>query len=94
MQKMVVMKFTEPRIVPRPPIARPSSQRSPPTPGEFTALLSGAYANQPKDAAPPGVKMPAATVMPPKKNIQNPSMLSRGKATSGAPICRGMITFA
>ena len=41
MQKIVVMKLTAPRIVPRPPMARPSSHRSAPTSGEFTALLSG-----------------------------------------------------
>jgi hypothetical protein len=30
----------------------------------------------------------------PKKNNQKLSALSRGKATSGAPICNGMITLA
>ena len=34
MQKIVVMKLTAPRMVPRPPIARPSSHRSAPTSGE------------------------------------------------------------
>ena len=34
MQKIVVTKLTAPRMVPRPPIARPSSHRSPPTSGE------------------------------------------------------------
>ena len=33
-QKMVVTKFTEPRMVPSPPIAKPSNHRSPPTSGE------------------------------------------------------------
>ena len=41
MQNIVVMKLTAPRIVPRPPIARPRNHRSAPTVGEFTALLSG-----------------------------------------------------
>ena len=30
----------------------------------------------------------------PKKNSQNAKAFSRGKATSGAPICSGMSTFA
>ena len=34
MQKIVVMKLTAPRIVPKPPSARPITHRSPPTPGE------------------------------------------------------------
>ena len=34
MQKMVVTKLTEPRMVPKPPIAKPSNHRSPPTSGE------------------------------------------------------------
>jgi hypothetical protein len=31
---------------------------------------------------------------PPKRNSQKESMFSRGKATSGAPICSGMIALA
>ena len=68
--KIVVMKLTAPRMVPRPPSARPNSHISPPAPGELTAFESGAYANQPNAAAPPGVKKPAQTVVPPKRNIQ------------------------
>ena len=30
----------------------------------------------------------------PKRNSQNAKAFSRGNATSGAPICSGMITFA
>ena len=41
MQKIVVMKLTPPRMVPRPPMARPSSHRSAPTSGELMALLRG-----------------------------------------------------
>ena len=33
------------------------------------------------------------TVRPPKKNSQNPNMFRRGNATSGAPICSGMIAL-
>ena len=38
--------------------------------GAVAALLSGAYANQPKEAAPPGVRKPAATMRPPNRNNQ------------------------
>ena len=65
--KMVVMKLTPPRIVPRPEIARPITQRSPPIPGEYVELASGAYAVHPKEAAPPGVKNPIVAWMEPKK---------------------------
>ena len=37
--KIVVRKFTEPRMVPRPPIARPSSHRSAPALGVNTSLV-------------------------------------------------------
>jgi len=39
---MVVMKFTPPRIVPRPPIARPITHKSPPIPGEYWEFDNGA----------------------------------------------------
>ena len=42
MQTIVVMKLTAPRIVPKPPSARPKTPRSPPRPGEYIALDSGA----------------------------------------------------
>ena len=38
---IVVMKFTAPRIVPKPLMPRPSIQRLPPTPGEKLAFASG-----------------------------------------------------
>ena len=38
----VVMKLTPPRMVPKPLIARPNTQRSPPMPGEKVVLESGA----------------------------------------------------
>ena len=41
MQKIVVMKLTAPRIVPRPPIVKPMIQRSDPMPGELIAFDSG-----------------------------------------------------
>ena len=41
MQKIVVTKLTPPRIVPRPDSARPMIHMSPPSPGEYSALVSG-----------------------------------------------------
>ncbi len=55
---------------------------------------SGAYANHPNDAAPCGVKKPAEAMSPPNRYSQYANMFSRGNATSGAPICSGMMTFA
>ena len=42
MVTIVVMKLTAPRIVPKPASARPKTHRSPPSPGEYTVLDSGA----------------------------------------------------
>ncbi len=42
MVMIVVTKLTAPRMVPRPAIHRPMIHRSPPIPGERTALDSGA----------------------------------------------------
>ena len=70
MQKIVVTKLTAPRIVPRPASHRPMTHRSPPMPGEFTASDSGAYAYQPKSAAPPGMKKPAEAISPPNRYVQ------------------------
>ena len=70
MVKIVVTKLTALRMVPRPAIHRPMTQRSPPTPGELTASLNGAYANHPKLAAPPGAMKPLMTMSPPNRNSQ------------------------
>src|SRR3954453_22593881 len=70
MQMMVVMKLTAPRMVPKPPSARPKMTRSLPMPGEYTAFDSGAYMNQPNEAAPPGVRNPENAVRPPNRYIQ------------------------
>ena len=40
---------------------------SPPTPGEWTALDSGEYANQPKSAAPCGVTKPPTAISEPNR---------------------------
>ncbi|MDT5356523.1 MAG: hypothetical protein QOJ56_5055 [Mycobacterium sp.] len=42
MQTTVVIMLTPPRMVPRPEMIRPMIHRSPPAPGLWTALLSGA----------------------------------------------------
>ena len=42
MVMMVVMKFTPPRIVPKPLSARPNTHKSPPIPGEKVVFESGA----------------------------------------------------
>jgi len=39
---------------------------SPPTPGEFTGLVSGEYAYQPNPGAPAGVRKLASRISPPK----------------------------
>ena len=41
MQKIVVMKLTPPRIVPRPPMVNPTIHRSEPMLGELIAFDSG-----------------------------------------------------
>ncbi|CAB4342512.1 unannotated protein [freshwater metagenome] len=88
------MKLTPPRIVPRPEIVKPMTQRSPPIPGEYVEFASGAYAVHPNDAAPPGVRNPATAWIEPKRKSQYESMFRRGNATSAAPICSGMMTLA
>ena len=67
---MVVMKLTPPKMVPKPLIASPKTHKSPPIPGEKVVLESGAYANQPNDAAPCGVKNPETAIKLPKLNSQ------------------------
>ena len=42
MQMIVVTKLTPPRMVPSPDSARPMIHMSPPIPGEYTWLVSGA----------------------------------------------------
>ncbi len=52
------------------------------------------YAYQPKLAAPSGVRKPEQATRPPNRYVQYENMLSRGNATSGEPICSGMIALA
>jgi len=42
--------------------------KSPPTPGEYSALVSGEYAYQPNAAAPPGVRKLNSRISPPNAN--------------------------
>src|SRR5262249_57528360 len=67
MQMIVVMKLTALRMVPKPESTSPMIHISEPMPGERIASLRGAYANQPNDAAPSGVKKPATTMRPPNR---------------------------
>src|SRR3954467_2335827 len=88
-QTIVVSMLTAPRIVPRPATIRPLIQRLAPAPGVCAAVDSGAYAYQPKSGAPAGVTNEAIKIKEPNRYSQYEKLLSRGKATSGAPICRG-----
>ena len=67
MHMMVVTKFTPPRMVPRPASTRPMIHMSPPTPGEYSELVSGEYAYQPNPGAPPGVMKLASRISPPNR---------------------------
>ena len=42
---------------------------SAPTPGEYAALVSGAYAYQPNAAAPPGARKLNSRISPPNRNM-------------------------
>ncbi len=91
---MVVTKLTAPRMVPKPDSASPMIHRSAPVCVVCSCRFSGAYAVQPKSAAPSLVNSEPTTIRPPKRNSQYDSMLSRGNATSGEPICSGMTALA
>jgi hypothetical protein len=94
MHKIAVTKFTDPKMVENPASVRPRIAKSPPSPGLYSAVDSGTYMNQPNEAAPCGVRKPAPAMSPPNRYSQYESALSRGKATSGAPICSGMTALA
>ncbi len=66
-QMMVVTKLTAPMIVPKPDSVSPIAHMSPPMPGEWSSLFSGAYANQPKSAAPSGVRNPPIAISEPNR---------------------------
>ncbi len=56
--------------------------------GENVTSELGAYMNQPPSAAPPRNQEAFTTSAPPRKH-QKLNALSRGNATSRAPICSG-----
>ncbi len=86
---IVVIMFTAPRMVPRPEITSPTTHMFAPAPGLCCESLSGGYPVQPKSGPPPGVRKPPTTIRPPNRYSQYAAALSRGNATSGAPICSG-----
>ncbi len=70
MQTMVVMKLTAPRIVPKPESASPMIHMSAPMFVACAASVIGAYAVQPKSAAPPGVRKPPTAISEPNRYSQ------------------------
>ena len=60
------------------------------SPGENCRVVMGAYANHP-ELGPICMKMPALKNSTPNRYTQYDSALSRGNATSRAPICSGMM---
>ena len=63
----VVTRLMAVNIPENPVSATPMIHRSAPGPGEWIASLSGAYANQPKFAAPLEVKKPETMTNPPPR---------------------------
>ena len=88
MLRTVTIRLSAPVSEAMPVICRPSDQKSTPWLGENRALALGWYMNQPPSAAPPR-NHDVFKKMPPKRKHQKPKALSRGKATSRAPICNG-----
>ena len=85
----VTMRLIAPVNEAIPAICRPSDQKSTPWDGEKIGPEFGAYMNQPPSAAPPKNHDKLMKIPPPKMH-QKPKAFIRGKATSRAPICRGM----
>ena len=90
MFRAVTIRLTAPTCEATPVISSPSVQKSTPLVGENGTELFGAYMNQPPSAAPPR-NQEVLMKMPPKMNVQKLSALSRGNATSRAPICSGIM---
>lgn len=67
---IVVMKLTAPRIVPKPERARPMIHMSAPMFVACAESVIGAYAVQPKSAAPPGVRKPPTAISEPNRYSQ------------------------
>ena len=88
MLSAVMMRLIDPVSEARPVICRPSTQKSMPLVGEYGSLEFGAYMNQPPSAAPPRIHERLMKIAP-NTSDQMPRALSRGKATSRAPIWSG-----
>src|SRR5215207_6872922 len=89
---IVAMKLTAPSIDERPVRWAMKIHASWPPLGEYSFVDSGTYENHPASG---GVqKNEAYSAMPPNRNIQYDQALSRGKATSRAPIISGSRKFA
>jgi hypothetical protein len=91
MLMMVVMKLNDPASEASPRICRPMIQKSVPMSGLNWRAVRGAYPNQPIAGAPPWKNQLRLMMIPPRRKVHKPSAFSLGKATSRAPICRGMM---
>ena len=89
MLSTVVIRLMAPTKEAIPTICKPRPQKSTPFEGLKGTELFGAYMNQPPSAPPPR-SQEVLRKMPPKTKIHSESALSRGNATSRAPICSGM----
>lgn len=93
MHTTVVIMLTAPRMVPRPATIKPMIHRSAPA-RRVNGVGQRRVGGPPEVRGPPGVMKPAAPMVAPNTNSQNEKAFSRGKATSGAPICSGSTRLA
>ncbi len=87
--RTVTMRLMAPVNEATPVMIRPRFQKSIPWPGENSTPEFGAYMNQPPLAPPPNSQLELRN-RPPARKHQKLNALMRGKATSRAPICRGI----
>src|ERR1700685_1787298 len=78
----VVTKLSAVMIDATETIARPTIQKSWPSPVEIEISERGTYEVQPAAAAPSFVAAPAKTIRPPNRNIQHGVAFKRGTAMS------------
>ena len=95
MFNMVTMILMAPRIEDIPRRCTAKISRSPPswTLPELPTMESGGYMVQPASGVP-GTTMLSSSRLAAKGRIQNPQLLMRGSAMSGAPIIMGMSQLA
>ena len=91
MLMMVVMKLSEAAIEATPSSCRPMTHMSIEWLGLKVRVVSGVYPNQPPFGTPSCRNQPMFRMIAPARKTQNEKALSRGKATSLAPICSGMM---